>query len=621
MCGIAGFLERDPAAPADAALAKRMGDALVHRGPDGEGFHVAGPVALAHRRLSIIDLAGGAQPMHARAGEASIVYNGEVYNFRELRAELKAAGMGFETDSDTEVVLAAYLHFGNDFVQHLNGMFACAIWDARQRRLVLARDRFGIKPLYIAETADRWAFASEIKGLLEVPGVDREWNHQALHDYFHMGYTPGEATAYRGIRQLGPGKLAVIEGGALREETYWELAPAPSLGASQDIESFEALLQDAVRMRMVADVPLGAFLSGGVDSGLVVAYMSQASEGPVNSFTVYDPNVPYYDERTPAAEVAARYSTQHRELAAAADVDALIGRIVPTFDEPFADSGAFPNLVVCREGRKLVTVALSGLGGDELSGGYVRYRGMEWLRALGFLPAGFSRPLSFLADRLGEGQGLAGNRIKRLARLVGRDPASAYARMVGIVGRLDTPPLAAAFLRDVDPESAQRRIAQRFDRAKEMGLDRVNQLLYTDLTTYVPDDLLRLADRTSMAESLEVRVPFLDDRLAERALAIPAAQKVNRRELKILLRSLARTQLPASVVDGAKRGFSVPMAEWLRGPLAAVTDRAVREVGPATGVLDRDALVAAWDEHRSGTANHEETLWASLMFSMWAEAQ
>ncbi len=617
MCGIVGIWNRD-GAPVDAGLLERLRDRLAHRGPDGAGLHLDDGLGLGHRRLAVLDPRAGVQPMHSPDGQAVIVYNGEVYNYRELRKELGALGHRFGTDCDTEVVLAAYREWGLESLRRLNGMFAFAIWDATAQRLVLARDRLGIKPLFVHEHAGGLAFASEPKALLGLPGLDTSWDEQALHDYFHFLYVPSPRTAWRAIRQLEPGSLLVADEHGVRRERYWELEPDPASAGALD--ELEALLRDAVSLRTVSDVPLGAFLSGGIDSGLVVAYLADALGPGVNTFTVFDPEVPYYDERKRARLVAERFETIHRELVAASEVESLAALIPTTFDQPFADSGALPNLVVCREGRRFVTVALSGLGGDEISGGYVRYLGASIGPALRWVPPWAGRALAAVLDRLPEGAGLAADRVKRFARLTGLEEAALYAGLVGAGGRLPRSLLADDFARRVDRGAPVARIERLLARGAELGLDRLNRLLYADLHSYLVDDLLPLADRTSMRVGLEVRVPFLDHRVVSRALAIPGREKVRGRRLKLPLRTLAARHLPAEVLTGPKRGFSVPMAAWLRGPLHDEMDRVVVEVAPATGVLDRDALRQAWRAHASGRASHESILWATLVFARWAEA-
>lgn len=618
MCGIAGFVSRDAGRPVDPRVVEKMRDRLKHRGPDAFGLYANGRVALGHRRLSIIDLEGGVQPMFSSDERKVIVFNGEIYNYRELRGELQNRGHSFRTDSDTEVVLAAYEEYGTDFATHLNGMFAIALWDEARSRLVLVRDRLGIKPLFVGETSEGLAFGSEIKALLELPGVDQSWDLQSIHDYFHFMYVPGPRTIYRGIRQVQPGTMIVVESGSARSHTYWRLEPA---GGAPDADDFMQLLAESVGMQMVADVPIGCFLSGGIDSGLIAAFMSARTTDPIRTFTVYDPNVPVYDERERAALVAGRYRTRHLELIGSTDVDEAVRFILESFDEPFADSGSVPNFVVCEQGRKQVKVALSGLGGDELAGGYVRYLGMQLKDRIPFASGRFARWLARAADLIPEGRGLASDRIKRFTRLLGLSESEAYTRAVSGGGLLKRAVLSADLLKAVDRSSPHDRIFARLKEAGDLGCDPVNRLLYTDLLTYVPDDLLTLADRTSMRSSLEVRVPFLDHRLVSRALSIPGSEKIRGSELKAFLRRASKEWLPESVIHGPKRGFSAPMADWLRGPLRSEMQRAIETTAPATGLLDRSGLREAWEAHVGGRANHETILWATLLFARWAESR
>jgi len=621
MCGIAGILSLDPRLPADPVAVQRMRDRLTHRGPDDAGLFADGPIALGHRRLSIIDLEGGHQPMLFEDGRLAIAYNGEVYNYRALRRDLEGRGRRFRTDSDTEVVLAAYAEHGLEFVRGLDGMFALAIWDETHRRLVLARDRLGIKPLFLHVGGQRVAFASEIKALLELPDVSREWDLQALHDYFHFLYVPEPGTAYRAIRHVPPASCVVVDPGGIREQRYWELRPGSPLRGEAALAVTSELLSESVASQLVSDVPLGAFLSGGIDSGLIVAFMTQARRKQVDTFNVYDPQFSFYDERDLARRVADAYHTRHHELKAGSEVNELLEEVVSSFDEPFADSGALPNLVVCRETRRAATVALSGLGGDELFAGYVRYSAMKMGSAGRFVPAPLRRWLTALVDHLPEGRGLALDRLKRGARLLGLPEADRYTGMVTAGGRLRRPVMAPSFLAQVDPWAPLRLVRGHIERGRDLGLDEVNRLLYTDLLTYIPGDLLRLADRTSMRFSLEVRVPYLNHRLVEAALGMPGGEKLRHGRRKRLLRRLSRRWLPPEVVRAPKRGFGGPMAAWLRGPLAPAMERAVEITAPETGVLERAALREAWREHRSGRASHEEILWATLVFARWAEAR
>jgi len=620
MCGIAGMINVDLEAMAGPGDVSQLSEALAHRGPDDSGIHIDGPVALGHRRLSILDLEGGHQPMLSADGRRAIVYNGEVYNFRELRAELEQRGHAFRTRSDTEVVLAAYEEYGEAFPQRLNGMFAIAIWDRDLARLLLVRDRLGVKPLYYSLGERQLAFASEIKALLRLPGVDRSWDRQALFEFFQFLYVPGPRTAYAGIRQLPPGGMLRADRSGVQISHYWELRPTLAGSPGSAESDLTELLQDSVARRMIADVPVGAFLSGGIDSGLVVAFMSRAAQEPVRSFTVFDPDQPFYDERERARQVAERYGTQHLELVAAGEVGELLDLVVPVFDEPFADSSALPNLLISRECRREVKVVLSGLGGDEIGGGYVRYFGMRANQWAGRAPRALRRGLAALTDLLPEGSGLALDRAKRFARLVGLPESEAYLGMVTAGTRLPAPITSAALHRSIDTAAPLDRIAGFLERGHELGCDHTNRLLFTDLQTYIPDDLLTLSDRTSMRYGLELREPFLDYRVVQHALAMPGSTKIRGRQLKAGLRKVARNWLPPEVVDGPKRGFSVPMAQWLRGPLSQEMSDAVEKTAPETGLLDATALRRAWHQHRSGRANHEEILWATLVFTRWAEA-
>lgn len=618
MCGITGILSHDRQRPAEAQVVGRMCDRLAHRGPDDRGIFAAGPVALGHRRLSILDLASGHQPMLSPDGRAVIVYNGEIYNYRELRAQLEGRGVRFRTRSDTEVVLAAYREYGEGFAEHLNGMFAIAIWDATTRVLLLVRDRLGIKPLYVFRGRECIAFASELKALRELPGFDSTWDAQAIHDYFQFLYVPEPRTVYRAVRRLEPGTLLVCEPNGEREVRYWDLQPIAVQGDSFT-EPIEKSLKRAVRMQTVSDVPIGAFLSGGIDSGLIVASLYEALGEGVNTFTVYDPEVPFYDERRGARRVAEHYATRHTELGGAIRLESALDDIVECFDEPMGDSGALPNLVVCRESRRVATVALSGLGGDELAGGYLRYQGMLWTQAGRRVPGLLRRILAGAVDWLPEGRGLGTSRLRRLVRLIGLSEAESYSRMVTRGDLASRPLLDPALRREVNPEAPFEIVRGHLERAEELGLDLVNRLLYTDLRTYIPGDLLTVADRASMRVGLEVRVPFLDHELVAQALGVPGREKVGFRETKRLLRRIAQDRLPKGVVRGAKRGFSVPMAEWLRGPLAQEVEGLVEQSGAATEVLQKRKLRQLWEEHRTRRANHEDLLWATLVFGRWAQ--
>jgi asparagine synthase (glutamine-hydrolysing) len=616
MCGIAGILELGGRAVAPELLQK-MGAALAHRGPDAAGSYADGAVGLVHTRLSIIDLESGAQPLLSSDGACALVYNGEVYNFRALRAELERLGCAFRTNSDTEVILLGYQVLGAAVVERLEGMFAFALWDGLRQRLLLARDRLGIKPLYLYQDGQRIAFASEVKALLRLPFVDRSWDEQALHDYFAFRYIPAGKSAYRAVRELAPGTLASVERGVLTERRYWTLRPAP-LAAADAVAALPEVLARAVEAQTVADVEIGAFLSGGIDSGLVVANLARNGR-TVSTCTVYDPDVPFYDERAQARRIAERFGTQHREIPARTDIATVWQKVPAIFDEPFADSMAVPHLVVSHAMRTQAKVALSGLGGDELFGGYPRYLGFALGRRVPVLPQLLRRSLAALVAPIPDrSSGLAVDWLKRFARLIGSRESELYTGLVTSAGQLTRPILTPQFRARVDAAAPLAQIEVQFAAARELGLDAVNTALYTDLSTFLVGDLLRCADRTSMAAGLEVRVPFLHTELVELALAIPGSLKVRRGRLKWLLREVARDILSHEIAAAPKRGFSVPMAEWLRGPLAPFVEEAVEKHAPATGILDRAALRTLWNTHRARRESHEATLWSVLVFSLWA---
>ncbi len=619
MCGIAGFLELSDGAIADPSLAIRMREAVRHRGPDDAGVYTAGPIALAHRRLSIIDLDQGHQPILSKDGTVALVFNGEIYNYRDLRSELCKRGHVFRTQSDTEVILHAYREFGPSFPVHLRGMFAIALWDSRSHKLMLVRDRLGIKPLFYTESRARIGFASEIKSLFELPQVDKEHDKQAIYDYFSFLYVPGPRTIYRHIRQVPPATSLIIDSSGIREERFWALDSCGNLRGQRALEAIDQALDDAVQSHLVADVPIGAFLSGGIDSGLIVASMARHSDRPIDTFTVYDPSSPRYDERVPARAVAQTFSTNHHELPAATNLRDDVGLVPNCFDEPFADSGAIANLVVCRSTAAHVKVALSGLGGDEISAGYVRYAGARLAEQMSFVPRTFTRLVSSAFRHLPAGRGLALHRLRRFADALGLEAGEAYARFA-TTGAFARPSIfSSPFLDQIQQDAPLQLISELVQRAGDLGHDPVNRLLFTDLMTYIPGDLLPLADRTSMRFGLEVRVPFLDHKLVETAMCISGDEKITLGRLKLLLRRLAKGKLPNIVTRGPKRGFSVPMDRWLRHTLRDALQHAITDIAPQTGIFSQLELERIFASHEARRENHEDVLWALLVFCRWLE--
>jgi len=616
MCGIAGILNAD-GRPSQPDLVRAMTDILAHRGPDGAETVVRGPVALGHRRLAIIDLVTGDQPMANEDESAWIIFNGEIYNFRELRRDLEAHGRRFRTASDTEVILRAYETWGVECLTRLRGMFAFAIWDAGRRRLFLARDRVGIKPLVYHWDGRRLLFASEIKSILEDPTVRREIDWDALHDYLVFHYIPSPRTIFRTIRKLPAASSLVLDvGSAPVVERYWDLRFTPDHRRSEAdwIDGLRWQLRDAVRSHLVSDVPVGAFLSGGLDSSTTVALMAEASDRPVRTFSIgFDETD--FDELEYARQVARRYGTEHCEFVVKPDAMEAMPRLAWQFDEPFADSSALPTYYVSKITREHVTVALSGDGGDENFAGYRRYASAEALSRR--LDSATGRPLRGL---LGLAAGLlpAEARGEAYLKLLASDPIERYFRMV-------TYQRGATLRRLLTPE-AQRQVPTDvtdapFRRLLEEGRppDYVSGLQYLDIHHYLPDDILAKVDRTSMLVSLESRVPLLDHVLMEYVATIPTALKVRNGVGKAVLKAAMAEHLPADIVNRGKMGFGVPLATWFRRDLAAYARQLLLEPPARTrGIFAPAGVQRLLDDHQAGRRDHADRIWALLCFEEWA---
>jgi asparagine synthase (glutamine-hydrolysing) len=595
-----------------------MTSAIAHRGPDGDGFFCDGSVGLGHRRLAIIDLATGDQPMATEDGSVVLVFNGEIYNFRELRRELEGRGATFRTTSDTEVILQAYETWGVDCLPRLRGMFAFALWDRPRRRLFLARDRVGIKPLVYAWDGRRLLFGSEIKALLEDPGLPREIDWQALRDFLTLHYIPGPRTIFQAIRKLPPASylLLDLERGEPEVHRYWDLrfAPDPRPSEAEWLEGLRWHLTDAVRSHLVSDVPIGAFLSGGVDSSTVVALMAQATEGRVRTFSIGFDDADF-DELRHARDVARRYDTQHFEYVVKPNALDTLPRLAWQFDEPFADSSALPTYYVSKITREHVTVALSGDGGDENFVGYTRYaRASRLHERLDGFPAVLARPLLRLAARLLPG----GVRGQGYLDMLGAGPVDRYFKLMAYQ-RSETlrsllSPAAREHVEPVVTPDLFRRLA-----AEGRAPDYVSALQYLDIHCYLPEDILTKVDRTSMAVSLETRVPLLDHVLMEYVATMPTALKFKEGAGKVILKRAMAGDLPAGILERRKMGFGLPIASWFRGEL---TDY-VRDVldGRRTrqrGLVDPRAVSALLDEHQGGGRDRSGQIWALLALEEWA---
>jgi asparagine synthase (glutamine-hydrolysing) len=617
MCGIAGKFNFDPTRPIDRERLTAMTSVVAHRGPDADGFFVGAGIGLGHRRLSIIDLSSGDQPLTSEDGTIWVVFNGEIYNFAEIRTELESLGHRFRTRTDTEVIVHGYEQWGDRAVDRFRGMFAFALWDERARRLLLVRDRVGVKPLYYSATASGVTFGSEIKSLLEDPDVPRDWCAEALDAYLTLQYVPCPQTMFRAVRKLPPGHLLIAEGGRVSVKRYWDLMfTGEGQAAREDeyLEQLDALVNESVRLRLVSDVPLGAFLSGGIDSSAVVAAMAATCAGRVVTTTVgFDEQG--FSELASARTVAQHLGVEQHETIVRPDIADLLPKLAWHFDEPFADSSAVPTYYVSRAAREHVTVALSGDGGDELWAGYARHRVEAWeqtaRRWLG--PIGRT-----IAGRVGGALPL-GVKGARSLRHLALPPAEACARKHAY-GLFESDARGALYsvdfateVRNADP-FAGFRLA--YDSCSSQ--DPLDRALYVDVKTYLVDDIMTKVDRMSMAVSLEAREPLLDHKLLEFAAAVPACLKLKNGRSKHLLRRLLERRIPRAIVDRPKHGFEAPTGEWLRGPLAPMVDSLLvdgrlRE----RGIFDHRAVASLWRQHRDGRQDHRHRLWSLVMLELW----
>jgi len=618
VCGIAGFLSTGSAKPGEEVL-RAMGDALAHRGPDASGVFLSpgGQVGLSHRRLSILDLSpAGAQPMISSGGSLVLSFNGEVYNFREIREELTGRGHKFRGGSDTEVMLAAFREWGVDAaVRRFIGMFAFALWDSGTRKLYLVRDRLGIKPLYLARLPGMLLFASEMKALLAYPDFPREVDRSALQYFLEFQYVPAPHAIYRNVQKVLPGHIVEIgQHGEITDHTYWDLfdhwgkSEGHMRTGGECEEELSALLDSSIRYRMISDVPLGAFLSGGIDSSLVVALMRKAASGPVKTFSIGF-RESGYDESPHARAVATHFGTDHHEkICTPQEAQALVRRIPDAYDEPFADSSAIPTMLVSKFTRGHVIVSLSGDGGDELFCGYPRYAWVRQGNVVRGIPGFLRRPLCFLLSRVPI------HKVQRGAESVlYDDPAEMYFHTVGIFERRR--------LGEIIPEVVDDGHLPYFRTFRDPrcgGI--VERAMATDIKTYLVDDILTKVDRASMAYSLEARVPLLDHRIVEFAARLPMEHKVHGGETKHLLRKILYRHVPRQLIERPKMGFGIPVNRWLRNELRPLLaeylngERVRRE-----GFLRPEGVERVVREHLSGRRDNQYRVWALLVFAMWVE--
>jgi asparagine synthase (glutamine-hydrolysing) len=620
MCGIYGILQLD-GAPADPALMPAMGRVTVHRGPDDEGHHVDGPCAIGMRRLSIIDLSGGHQPLSNGDGTLWLVCNGEIYNFRELRRELEALGHRFKTASDSEVILYSYMQYGDEFIHRLNGMFAFALWDARRQRLIVGRDRLGIKPIYVYRDGRRLAFASEAKALLTLPGISAEIDPAALHCYLNLGYVAAPLSLFRGIGKLPPASMLFVESGRVEERRYWRVPGVMDrgMGEGEWVQRIRSRLGESVRMQMVSDVPIGAFLSGGIDSSAVVGLMAAYSDQPIRTYAIGFKGTAaddYYNELPYARRVADLFHTEHHEIVVRPDVVALLPHLVWHMDEPLSDTAFITTYLVSEFARRDVTVILSGVGGDELFGGYRRYLGNHYQAHFNRLPGWARRAVSAVGEHLPSDRHSPLLNLSRLAKgflesaglpfeeryraYVQVFPLQEVQRLLRLNGAAQPDMIEAAF------------------RHAGSG-DSLNRMLAVDAETQLPDDLLMLTDKMSMATSLECRVPLLDHELVELAARMPEEVKIRGGRLKHAMKEAVSDLLPRDILERKKRGFGTPMGAWLKDDLGPLMRGLLSEsVVKGRGLFDYPTVQELIGSHESNRIDGTDRLLALMNLEIWS---
>lgn len=622
MCGICGAVSSSAGNFIDDFQLKQMCRVMHHRGPDDEGYYLDEYAGLGMRRLSIIDLSTGQQPITNEDGTLWIVFNGEIYNYRQLRDQLEKKGHRFTTKTDTEVILHAYEEYGDRCVEQLNGMFGFAIWDAANRRLLLARDRLGIKPLYYWLAGDKLVFGSELKAVIQHAAVPREIDPVGLNHFLTLEYIPAPTTIFKGINKLPPGHVLIFQNEACRIEKYWDVPfrEVPQ-NEAECVEALTELIRDAVRLRLVSDVPLGGFLSGGIDSSSIVAFMSEAMTEPVQTFSIgFDDQT--YNELPYARAVAAHFGTNHYEEILKPDITSLAERLVRHLDEPFGDFSIVPTYLVSEMARRHVTVVLSGDGGDEIFGGYETYMAQNFDRFYQWLPARLrQQALPALMARVPPQPAKKGliNKAKRFVE-GGALPASLqHTRWMMFMNDGDKASLYRPDLRsEINGLTPRSVIEQYFQQVPQ--LDPLAQQQYVDVKTYLVDNILTKVDRMSMAASLEARVPLLDHRVVEFAMSLPAHLKLNRGQTKIILRRAMATRLPAMVLNKPKQGFSIPLKHWLRGPLRPMMTDLLSTGNVRRRGYFQPQCVSQWiSEHLAERANHSHRLWALMVFELWQQ--
>lgn len=622
MCGICGVVNSHPNNSVEEEILREMCRVIYHRGPDDDGYYIDNQAGLGMRRLTIIDLVTGDQPVTNEDRSVYTVYNGEIYNFKSLRDILADRGHQFRTKSDTEVIVHAYEEFGDRCPEYFNGMFAFAVWDTTRQRLMLARDHLGIKPLYYWVGKDSLIFGSELKSVIAHPDVPRDFDLQALDQFLTLEYIPTPRTIFKEIKKLPAGYYLVYQDGEAKVKEYWDL---PELNPPEDervvAEMLTELIDDAVRMQLVSDVPLGAFLSGGIDSSTVVSSMSRASSSPVKTFSIgFDDAT--YNELPYARKVAQSYTTEHTEEILEPDIAGIAERLVRHLDEPFGDFSIFPTYLVSQVARRKVKVVLSGDGGDELFGGYDAYVAQEMDRYYRYLPGELrQRILPALMGKIPPRPSKKGliNKTKRFVEGAALSTALQHTRWMQFLTPDDKTDLYQSdFKNSLNGHDSTDVLGIYF--RKTAGRDPLIQQQYVDIKTYLVDDILTKVDRMSMSVSLEARVPLLDYRIVELAVNLPPKMKLQRGQTKRILKLAMEDRLPPEVLTKPKQGFSIPLKNWLQGPLKPMmedllaVDRIKRR-----GYFNPDCVSRWKSEHLSGSMNHSHRLWALMVFEMWNE--
>jgi asparagine synthase (glutamine-hydrolysing) len=623
MCGIYGVVDLNGETIPGLLLLEGMGQVIVHRGPDDCGYYFGPGIALGMRRLSIIDLSGGHQPISNEDETLWTVFNGEIYNFSDLREDLEARGHSFRTKSDTEVIVHLYEEFGIDFVKRLRGMFAIALWDAPAARLVLARDRVGKKPLYVRREPNRLLFASEIKSILQDEHVPRRLDLQALEEYLALGYVPAPWTLFEGIEKVLPGHCMVVEKGQVRDFEYWDVffGDAEERPEGEWVERIREKFLESVQIRLVSDVPLGAFLSGGLDSSSIVAAMARLADQPVKTYSIgFEGEDSFYNELPYARTVARAFATDHHEIMVRPEVGELLPRLLWHLDEPVADSAFVTTYLVSRLARESVTVILSGVGGDELFGGYRRYLGDALRRYYDLIPGAVRRRIPALFARLPQDRHAGWkNYIRYASAFVSTaelDPASRYMSYVKVF----SPEVRAAMVTKNGARHATAAVSQVLEQYFRRcdDADALNRLLYVDIKTSLADDILALTDKMTMAASIECRAPFVDHELIELTSRIPGRFKVRGLEMKHLLKKVVEPWLPPAILQKKKRGFGAPVGAWLRNDLKALVEDTLSEQQiRKRGLLDGRVVQQIIADHHAQHNDHTDHLLALVNLELW----